>query len=80
MTVPMPVPVCVCPAAVAHGGGHSPAKPKPHDVAVLSPDGQHRTALDFGTTPLTNYILKLVSSSSRAENNTNLRLSLGGVA
>jgi len=80
MTVPTPVPVCVCPAADEHGGGHSPGKPKPHDVAVLSAVGQRRTAHDSRTTPLTNYILKLVSSSSRAENKTNLRLRLGGVA
>jgi hypothetical protein len=80
MTVPTPVPVCVCPERSQHGGGHTPGEPKPHDVAVLSADRQRRTAPSFRHTPLTNYILVLFSSSRRVENNTNLRLRLGGVA
>jgi len=75
-----PVPVCVCTKRWLDGVGATPSEPKPHDVAVLSPATQPGIGRHDATTPLTNYILKLVSSSSRAQNNTNLRLRLGGVA
>jgi hypothetical protein len=75
-----PVPVCVCTERWFNGVGATPPEPKPQDVAVLFSLTQRWIGRHDATTPLTNYILKLVSSSSRAQNNTNLRLRLGGVA
>ena len=78
--VPVPCPACVCIFGREHGPGASGRKPESHDVAVVSAADQHGTARRHRSYPPTNYILKLVSSSSSAENNPNLRLSLGGAA
>ena len=78
MTVPVPASACVCTHGGEHGVGASPGKPKPQDVAVVSPVAQHGTGTATAQTTTTNYILILFSSSSRAQNNTKLRLILGG--
>ena len=80
MTVPVPCPACVCIFGREHGPGASGRKAESHDVAVLSAADQHGTARRHRATPPTNYILKLVSSSSSTENNANLRLRLGEAA
>lgn len=80
MMPPVPCPACVCIFGREHGPGPSRRSTESHDVTVVSDANQHGTAARHHATPPTNYILKLVSSSSSAENNANLRLRLGEAA
>ena len=76
----VPCPACVCIFGREHGPGASRRNSESHDVAVVSDREQHGTAPRHRSTTTTNYILKLVSSSSTVKNNTNLRLRLGEAA
>ena len=80
MMVPVPCPACVCTCRRLNCPGGTRRLTESHDVAVVSAAVQHGTARRHRASPPTNYILKLVSSSSSAENNANLRLSLGEAA
>ena len=76
MTTHTPYTVCVCPYGRRSCPGASPSIAESHDGAVLSAGERRGIVRRVRYTPTTNYILKLVSSSSNVENSLEVRLSL----